>query len=149
MTDYSLQDEITPSSPKLLLVRVFLIKAMEIMVSTECLATGSFSFLFHFCWDKGSRCRSSWSGTHRPLVKTSFSAGHWQASREATHSLSHLRPPGPAALCHLRRLDELPECDRSLSRPTTMAFHVFPLSSLGVTPCRKYTARSSQLIPQT
>lgn len=49
----------------------------------------------------------------------------------------------------LRRLDELPECDRSLSRPTMMGFHVFPLSSLGVTPCRKYTARSSQLMPQT
>lgn len=30
-----------------------------------------------------------------------------------------------------------------------MAFQVFPLSSLEVTPCRKYTARSSQLIANT
>lgn len=59
--------------------------------------------------------------------------------------LLHAPPP----LGHLRRLDELPEWDRSHSRPATMAFHVFPLSSLGVTPCRKYTARSSQPMPQT
>lgn len=30
-----------------------------------------------------------------------------------------------------------------------MVFHVFPLSSLEVTPCRKHTARSSQLIAKT
>lgn len=41
------------------------------------------------------------------------------------------------------------EWDRSTSRGTQMAFHVFPLSSLEVTPCRKHTARSSQLIAKT
>lgn len=69
---------------------------------------------------------------------------------EATESPS--QPESSVPCCpwdHLRRLDELPECDRSLSRPATMAFHVFPLSSLWVTPWRKYTARSSQPMPQT
>lgn len=46
----------------------------------------------------------------------------------------------PLHLCTLLAL----ECDRSPSRGTVTALQVFPLSSLEVTPCRKYTARSSR-----
>lgn len=63
--DYSLQDEINPSSPKLLLVRVFLIKAMEIMVSTECLATGSFLSFFTFV---GTKSRDAGQAGLEPTV---------------------------------------------------------------------------------
>lgn len=56
-------------------------------------------------------------------------------------------PLRPLYLCRLFVLAL--EWDRSPSRGTLMAFQVFPLSSLEVTPCRKYTARSSQLIANT
>lgn len=148
MTDYSLQDEINPFLLQIASGKSVLITATEIIISVECLATELFPFLFCFCWDKISLCSPTWSGTHNPLKKTNFLQVIGTHSMRP-HSLSHPSPLCPAALCHLRRLEELPECDRSLSRPTTMGFHVFPLSSLGVTPCRKYTARSSQLIPQT
>lgn len=136
----------TLSSTKPLLVKVFYHSNGD---TIRTLATQVFLFSFCFCWNKVLLCSSGWSRTHNPLVKTDLLQVIGLVPHGATDSLSHPTPLHAAALCHLRRLDELPECDRSLSRPTMMAFHVFPLSSLGVTPCRKYTARSSQLIPQT
>lgn len=56
----------------------------------------------------------------------------------------------PLRCIHLCRLFALAlEWDRSPSRGTVIAFQVFPLSSLEVTPCLKYTARSSELIAHT
>lgn len=57
---------------------------------------------------------------------------HSRPAIQATDSPSRPAPRRPWG--HLRRLELLPQWDRSHSWLATMAFHVFPLSSLGVTP---------------